>query len=142
MKIVLSVVLVALLMGCSDETKETKTEVKANIEAKVVQAPLATKENEEKKSVVKKVQTVQETAVVEGNKVFMKCASCHGEHAEKKALNKSQVIQGWSVEKVTTAINGYKNGTYGSSMKGVMKAQVSKLSSDEVEAVSEYISKL
>jgi cytochrome c553 len=81
-------------------------------------------------------------AKIDGSKIFVKCSSCHGQKAEKKALTKSQIIQGWSVSKITAAINGYKNGTYGASMKGVMKPQVSKLSDAEIQAVAKYISHL
>jgi len=79
---------------------------------------------------------------IDGAKLFAKCVSCHGQNAEKKALNKSNVIQGWSTDKTIAAINGYKDGSYGSSMKGVMKPQVAKLTKAEVQAVAEYISKL
>jgi len=79
---------------------------------------------------------------VDGAKLFTKCVSCHGQNAEKKALNKSNIIKGWETNKIVTAINGYKDGSYGSSMKGVMKPQVAKLTKDEVQALAEYISKL
>jgi len=81
-------------------------------------------------------------ASVDAKAVFAKCTACHGQHAEKKALNKSQIIRGWSSEKIVSALNGYKDGTYGGSMKGVMKAQVSKLTDAEVKAVAKYISTL
>nr|WP_297439987.1 c-type cytochrome [Sulfurimonas sp.] len=79
---------------------------------------------------------------VDGALVFKKCVACHGANAEKKALNKSQVIQGWNTQKIIAALHGYKDGTYGGAMKGVMKSQVSNLSDDEITAVAEHISKL
>nr|WP_275853488.1 c-type cytochrome [Sulfurimonas sp. SAG-AH-194-C20] len=79
---------------------------------------------------------------MDGGALFAKCSGCHGVNADKKALNKSQSIKGWSVAKLSDAINGYKDGSYGGSMKGVMKPQVSKLSDEEIKALSEYISKL
>ena len=78
----------------------------------------------------------------DGAKLFSKCSSCHGVNADKTALNKSRSIRGWSVEKLTTAINGYKDGTYGGSMKGVMKPQVNNLNDAEIQAIAEHISKL
>lgn len=72
----------------------------------------------------------------------MVCAGCHGTNAEKAALGKSQIIKGWSVTKVSDALNGYKAGTYGGVMKTVMKGQASKLSDADIKAVSEYISSL
>ncbi|MFA6191104.1 MAG: c-type cytochrome [Sulfurimonas sp.] len=77
-----------------------------------------------------------------GESIFKVCASCHGLSGEKAALGKSQIIKGWSASKVADALKGYKADSYGGAMKGVMKGQVSKLSNDEIKAVSEYISKL
>jgi cytochrome c553 len=89
---------------------------------------------------------VEETASAEapktGAELFAKCVACHGQNAEKSALGKSQVIAGWDIEKTKTAINGYKDGTYGGAMKGLMKGQVATLSDADVETLAEYISGL
>lgn len=77
-----------------------------------------------------------------GKEIFKVCATCHGVNAEKAALGKSKVIKGWDSVKIENALHGYKEGTYGGPMKAVMKGQVSKLDSEEIEAVSEYISNL
>ncbi|WP_258238501.1 c-type cytochrome [Arcobacter sp. CECT 8986] len=77
-----------------------------------------------------------------GKQLFLKCSGCHGLNGEKQALGKSQIIQGWDKQKVIDALNGYKNGTYGSAMKGVMKSQVLSLSDDEISQLGEYISSL
>ncbi|MEA2072243.1 MAG: c-type cytochrome [Campylobacterota bacterium] len=77
-----------------------------------------------------------------GATLYAKCSACHGQNAEKKALNKSQIIKGWSASKITEALNGYKDGSYGSTMKGVMKPQVANLSSNDIKALAEYISNL
>ncbi len=82
------------------------------------------------------------TATASGESIFKVCASCHGFSGEKAALGKSQIIKGWSASKVADALKGYKADSYGGAMKGIMKGQVSKLSNDEIKAVSEYISKL
>ncbi|MDF1877834.1 c-type cytochrome [Sulfurimonas sp. SAG-AH-194-L11] len=91
---------------------------------------------------VHEVLIEKEKSTINGAALFAKCSGCHGVKADKKALNKSQSIKGWSITKLTYAINGYKDGSYGGSMKGVMKPQVNKLSSDEIKALAEYISKL
>lgn len=78
----------------------------------------------------------------DGAALYKKCASCHGMKAEKKALGKSQVIQGWSVEKGIAALKGYKDGTYGGPMKALMKGQVASYTEDDMKAVSEYIANL
>ena len=77
-----------------------------------------------------------------GKTIFGACAGCHGLNAEKQALGKSKVIKGWSVAQVTKALNGYKDGSYGGAMKGLMKSQASKLSDADIKSVSEYISSL
>ena len=78
----------------------------------------------------------------DGASLYKKCATCHGAKAEKKALNKSQVIQGWTKEKLVSAIKGYKDGSYGGAMKGLMKGQVASYDDAKIEAVAEYITTL
>lgn len=75
----------------------------------------------------------------DGADIYNKCAGCHGVNAEKKALGKSQVIKGWEAAKVVSALKGYKDGTYGGAMKGLMKGQVAALSDADIEAVAKYI---
>jgi len=119
------------------EVQEAVSEVAAKVEATVVKPVV-----EETKEVVAATTNTVTTPKVDGSKIFAVCSSCHGSHAEKQALGKSQVIQGWQVSKIEDALKGYKAGTYGGVMKGVMKAQASKLSDAEIKAVSTYISKL
>ena len=69
------------------------------------------------------------------------CKGCHGQNFEKKALGVSQVVADMNVTSVETALIGYKNGTYGGSMKGVMKGQVSKYSDDELKEVAKTLVK-
>ncbi len=68
------------------------------------------------------------------------CAGCHGASAEKAALGKSQIIKGWPVEKTVTALKGYKDGSYGGAMKGVMKGQVARLSDTDIQDLAVKIS--
>lgn len=79
---------------------------------------------------------------VDAKQLFIKCSGCHGQKAEKKALNTSKVIQGWDKDKIVNAIKGYKEGTYGGAMKTVMAGQVSTLSEKEIEALASYISNM
>ena len=72
---------------------------------------------------------------------FAPCAGCHGASGEKKALGKSQVIKGWDVAKTTAALKGYKDGSYGGAMKGVMKGQVARLSDADIADLAGQISK-
>lgn len=72
---------------------------------------------------------------------YASCVGCHGAKGEKKALGKSAVITGWSVEKTVAALKGYKDGSYGGPMKGVMKGQVARLSDADIQDLAEQISK-
>ncbi len=72
---------------------------------------------------------------------FAPCAGCHGASAEKAALGKSQIIKGWPADKTIAALKGYKDGSYGGAMKGVMKGQVARLSDADIADLAAQISK-
>ena len=74
--------------------------------------------------------------------LFQRCAACHGNHAEKSALNQSAVIGEWDSKHIAATIYGYQDGTYGAAMKTLMQNQVKDLSRNQVEALSEYIANL
>lgn len=67
------------------------------------------------------------------------CTGCHGVDWSKAALGKAKVVSEMSQEDIVTALKGYKDGTYGGPMKGVMKGQVTKYSVEELEAMSTTI---
>lgn len=71
---------------------------------------------------------------------FAPCAGCHGSKGEKKALGTSAVIAGWDEAKVVAALKGYKDGSYGGAMKGVMKGQVARLSDADMADLAKQIS--
>lgn len=157
MKIIISVAVALFLIGCSDDG--SKRAAKQDIfkePAKIVEsvevakelketapevAPVAVEIVEESNTIVVE-ETTEVIAAKSGADLFKVCSSCHGINGEKKALNKSQVIQDWSEIQVTTALNGYKDGSYGGAMKGLMKSQVTKLSDEDIATLSKYISEL
>jgi cytochrome c len=61
------------------------------------------------------------------------CKSCHGKDWEKAALGASRIVKDMTQDEVTKALLGYKNGTYGSNMKGVMHTNVKMYSEDELK---------
>ena len=67
------------------------------------------------------------------------CATCHGANFEKAALGKSQIIKGWDAAKIEAALHGYKDGSYGGPMKGVMKGQVAKLDDAAIADLAKQI---
>ena len=133
-----------------DESLKAQEYAKTSVEevAKEAQEVVTPVVAEVKEEVVEKVEEVATPVVAattsssNGEALYKVCSSCHGANAEKAALGKSQVIKGWSADKIASALNGYKVGTYGGTMKSVMIGQVSKLSPEDVKALSEYISKL
>jgi len=95
---------------------------------------------------MKKICTILAIAAVsslmaaDGAAIYQsKCFSCHGDKASKAAMNKSQIIAGWDAAKITTALAGYKDGSYGAAMKGVMKPIASGLTDEDAKAVAATI---
>jgi cytochrome c553 len=148
-----------LLIGCGEEAaqKQTKTqEVKQEVvqtetpkEVAQTQTPkeaVAQKVTQEPKQpepvvAAKEAQTPAVVAQKDGAALYKACASCHGADASKSALNKSQVIKGWSAQKIADALSGYKNGTYGGASKALMLGQVKNLSEADIKILSEHIAK-
>ena len=62
------------------------------------------------------------------------CKGCHGANFEKAALGKSKIVKDMTKAEVSSSLIGYKNGTYGGPMKGVMKGQVAKYSEADLSA--------
>jgi cytochrome c-type protein NapB len=69
------------------------------------------------------------------------CKGCHGNNFEKKALGKSKIVKDMTKADVAKALVGYKNGTYGGPMKGLMRGQVAKYSEADLKAAAELIGK-
>ncbi len=67
------------------------------------------------------------------------CKGCHGASFEKKAMGKSKVVKEMSKSDIITALKGYKDGSYGGAMKGIMKGQVASLSDADMEAIASEI---
>jgi len=67
------------------------------------------------------------------------CAGCHGQHFEKKAMGKSKIVKDMSKADILVALKGYKAGTYGGAMKGLMKGQVASLSDADMKAIADMI---
>jgi len=169
MKNIILIVTLLIFAGCSsDDTKDKKQKIKEVVQKKVKQEPKKVIEKKEvvskkepivevTKKEIQKVKEVKKVIVKEepkeevkkvtkasksGKEIFQACTACHGAKADKPALGKSQIIKGWEVSRLKDALNGYKNGTYGGAMKALMIGQVGFLSDEEVQSVSEYISKL
>jgi len=69
------------------------------------------------------------------------CTGCHGANFEKKAMNVSKVVKDMTTAEIVTALKGYKDGSYGGAMKGLMKGQVAKLDDAAIDAMAAEIKK-
>jgi cytochrome c-type protein NapB len=67
------------------------------------------------------------------------CAGCHGQHFEKVAMGKSKIVKDMSKADILVALKGYKKGTYGGAMKGLMTGQVANLSDADMESIAASI---
>lgn len=67
------------------------------------------------------------------------CIGCHGINWDKKALGKSLDVSKMSEKEIYNSLAGYKDGTYGGAMKGVMKGQVSRLTDSDLQLIAKQI---
>jgi len=155
-----------LLGGCVDSStgasaradmeggEATKTEAKAETpkaEEKKAQAPVAQKaeapKTEEKKAEApkaeeKKAEAPKEKSAPASAEVnTAACAGCHGANFEKKAMGVSKVVNTLTKDEIKKALHGYKDGTYGGSMKTIMKGQAGGLSDAQIEAIANKVGK-
>ena len=64
------------------------------------------------------------------------CAGCHGQNFELVAMGKSKIVKDMSLKDIVDALKGYKNGTYGDSLKGMMMVQVKDVKDADIEAMA------
>ena len=69
------------------------------------------------------------------------CKGCHGQSWEKSALGKSKIVADMTHADIAASLKGYKAGTYGGPMKGLMKGQVAKYSDADLDAFSATVGK-
>jgi len=94
-----------------------------------------------KKIILAGVATLTLSSVAMAGVNSAACAACHGKNFEKHALGKSKIVKDLSHAEIAEALKGYKAGTFGGPMKGVMKGQVGKYSDADLEAFAQTIGK-
>jgi cytochrome c-type protein NapB len=67
------------------------------------------------------------------------CTACHGQQFETAAMGKSKIVKNMSKEEIVAAMKGYKDGSYGGAMKGIMKGQVASLDDAAIEGIAAII---
>ena len=111
--------------GASEAPAEKTEEAPAKEEAPKAEAPAE--------------KTADATPAVEVNTAA--CAGCHGANFEKKAMGVSKIVKDLSKDDIKKALHGYKDGTYGGGMKGIMKGQVASLDDAAIEAIASKFGK-
>ena len=131
-KLLSAIALTFTLSACTDDSKTTTTKEVSTKTAKVeVKEPVKEeiKKTEVKEEIKKEVEAVKKTEPKKDIQVNLAaCKGCHGANFEVSALGKSKIVANMTKDEVSNALVGYKNGTYGGSMKGIMKGQVAKYS--------------
>ncbi len=118
--------------------KQAESAASENISNAATEASAAVSDRIEDKK-----EELKESVDIDGAKLYAKCAGCHGQKGEKKALGKSAPIGGLSKESLLESLKGYRAGDlnrYG--MGALMKSQVSSFGDKELEKLAEYISSL
>lgn len=122
----------------SDKVVTTTKEVTQEVEKTAAETKEKIEESINEIVATKKEEVTENEVNAKG--LYLKCAGCHGQEGQTSALGKSKIIKDLSKDEIITALKGYKDGSYGGVMKGVMKSQVANLSNEEIEALGEYIS--
>ena len=131
----------------TDATKKTATKLAKEATSVATQAVESVKESatetlEEAKQEISKVVVAQAPGD-RGEKLYTKCAGCHGTNGEKPALGKSAVLAGQSASALADKLKAYKAGTRNvTGMGTLMQGQVASLSKSDMLALAEYISTL
>ncbi len=125
------------------KAEEKKVEAPKKEEAK---APVVEeKKAEEPKKEEAKAPVVEEKKAEEPKKEATvnttACAGCHGANFEKKAMGVSKIVKDLPKDEIVKALKGYKDGSFGGSMKAIMKAQASALDDATIEAIANKIGK-
>ena len=68
------------------------------------------------------------------------CTGCHGQFFEKRAMGKSKIVKDMKYKDILYSLNGYKNGSYGDTLKSMMVSQVKNISDKDIEKISKLIS--
>jgi len=118
------------------KAEEKKVEKKAEAPAPKAEEKKVEAKAEEKKAEAPKAE---EKATTQVNTTA--CAGCHGANFEKKAMGVSKIVKDMSKADIVTALKGYKDGSYGGAMKGIMKGQADPLSDAQIEAIANKIGK-
>lgn len=72
--------------------------------------------------------------------LYEQCAGCHGKDGTVLALGKGAILKGQSEETLLKKLNGYVDGTFGGSQKGIMTSIMKRISEEDRKRLAKYIS--
>jgi cytochrome c553 len=131
----------------SDATKETATKLAKEATQAATQAVQTVKESaaetlNEAKEEISKVVVAQAPGET-GEKLYAKCAGCHGRDGKRSALGKSALLAGQSASELADKLKAYQEGARNvNGMGNLMQGQVASLGRSDILALAEYISTL
>lgn len=133
-----------LLGDLTNSTKEIANDAQKSATS------LIDKTKEEASSLVDTIKTKtnqlldnNSTINIDVEKLYKKCAGCHGSDGKTPALNKSPIIAGSDYNTTLTKLQGYQAGELDTAGMGrLMTTQVDGMEPEELEALAEYIAKM
>ena len=75
-----------------------------------------------------------------GKELYLACGACHGAKGERKAFGLSLVIKDMTKKEFRDAMVGYRDGSYGGNMKGLMKGQSKNIDDKGIVVITNYLS--
>lgn len=93
------------------------------------------------KKIVLTTLAVAAFAFADAPAAYATCKACHGAKGEINITTKSasHVPANLTKAEIEKALHGYKDGTYGGPMKGVMAGQVKNLTEADIKDISAQI---
>jgi len=124
----------------SGNKAETKVEA-PKVEEKKAEAPAPVAEEKKEEAPAPVAEKKKEDASASDGVNTTACAGCHGANFEKKAMGVSKIVKDLAKADIIKALKGYKDGSYGGSMKALMKGQVASLDDTAMEAIANKFGK-
>ncbi|MDX1809751.1 MAG: cytochrome c [Sulfurospirillaceae bacterium] len=80
--------------------------------------------------------------LAEGAHIFKRCSVCHGLHAQKHALGKSDIIAHYSEKRIERALKNYRAAIEHDSDAMIMNAQAKHMNNKQIHDVALYVKTL